>query len=132
MEKKRVIALLSILTGLLVYLVVVPAFQETSCQPSFRKISPREINVYVGSKQFGIHAALIGCSGDLEGINPKEMLVLEEFIRGVLQEENWSIWPRSKDADFRNDLVKKMNSLLGRRAVSDIYLHSFSASESDI
>jgi hypothetical protein len=132
MRGKRLFALLSVLIGFLMYFFIFPATNSMPCQATFRKVSSGVIEVDLGSRQFGIHAALIGCAGDLEDIGPEEMVTLEKFFRDLLQEENWSIWPKSKDKAFRKELTRKVNSILERRAASDIYLHGFSASESDI
>lgn len=101
-----------------------------SCRPTFLEVAGgRSIDVHVGSHQFGIKAALIGCEDDLRQIDHRHSAQIVSVISEMLRTETWQAWPKSKDRDFRFSLAEKINILLERPAVRDIYLYSFSAAE---
>lgn len=105
------------------------SWRSDPCTASFREVAPRGIEVSMGTRQFGIRASLIGCADSLSGISNEEMQVIQELMRGLLRSENWMIWPKSMSEEYRDDLTRRVNATLGRRAVSDVHLYGFSAAE---
>lgn len=86
--------------------------------------------MYMGTHDFGIKAALIGCGSDRQrALSPREDKQVVSIIAEMLRTEGWSAWPKSKDKDFRRALSKKINASLKTSFVRDVYLHSFSAAE---
>jgi hypothetical protein len=100
------------------------------CHPTFREVAEgRSVEVRVGSRQFGIKAALIGCEADLRQVDRKQEEQIVSAIEKMLRAETWRAWPKSKEKSFRLALVNEINTLLGQPVVCDVYLHSFSAAE---
>jgi hypothetical protein len=99
------------------------------CISGIREVSPSGIEVGSGSPRFGIRASLVGCRSDLEGVSSQEMSEVEELIRAALVEDNWMLWPRSKDPEYRAALTRRVNAVVGRHVATDVYLYGFSASE---
>jgi hypothetical protein len=83
----------------------------------------------VGSRQFGIKAALIGCEADLRQVDRRQEKQVVFVIEKMLRTETWRAWPKSKEKNFRLALVDEINTILGQPVVCDVYLHSFSAAE---
>jgi hypothetical protein len=103
-----------------------------SCRPTFWELADgKSIDVNVGSNlQLGIKAVLIGCEDDLrQAMGPGTQEQIVSVIEEMLRAETWQAWPKSKEQEFRLTVVTKINSILERPVVQDVYLHSFAAAE---
>lgn len=126
-SKKMMILFICILASMVTLSFV--QGRKWACTPSFLELSREEISVDAGAIQFGLRVALIGCSRDLQAIQPVEIEAIRPVIASTVREFGWRFLNTSHDQELRELLVDRINRQLNRKAATDILVYSFSFSE---
>ncbi len=99
------------------------------CEPSFFRVSDEVISDRSIGVERQINGAVIGCAGDLGTISGKEQEQLKGLLRQVLVEEGYNLIAKVRSKEFRAELARRINKLLGRHVASDVFLFNVSFSE---
>jgi hypothetical protein len=103
------------------------------CDPSFRLIWEKPIEISEPPHSTTVQVLLIGCASELQAISPAEMEALGVKIDQIVRENvfvPFSVIIRGKREERRKLLVGPLNSVLGRDAIDDVYFSTFAFSES--
>jgi len=101
-----------------------PPGRSEQCTPTFRQLSSTPIDAEAGSFQIRFSVALIGCKERLGALTEREVELIE---REFTEPSHWStheIDTGRLRAEFRNRAVGRLNTILGRDAITDVFISS--------
>jgi len=101
---------------------------DPTCTPSFRELSDARIGAEAGSVQIHFFVALIGCKERLRILTEREIQMVE---REFIEPTEWSTHEMRSipmSAGFRSRVAKRLNQIIGRDAIADVFVYSYSIS----
>jgi hypothetical protein len=91
------------------------------CAPSYLEVSSTPIQGKAGVWSISYRVVLIGCSESLRTLRPQELLALAEECREPADWSHLRVATNANDKRFRRTVVARLNHILHRPAISDVF-----------
>jgi hypothetical protein len=92
------------------------------CSPSYLEVSSTPIHGKAADWSVDYSVVLIGCSESLRTLRPQELQALAEECKKPTGWSHLHVATRANDEGFRRLMVGRLNHILHRPAISDVFL----------
>lgn len=92
---------------------------EAACQVDSLKVPPGVLREQWGPSALEADIYIFGCQDNLGKLEQQDRDILEKEFRRLLREHEGSLYWAQDDLRFRRDVVRRLNSILGREVILD-------------